>query len=78
MLETSSGQKRIGGLYSITRGLGFHGDKDVKHFIMSKPSVGTFKLETNYMFIIIATKGLWSVLNYDQVSELVLQVIFLN
>lgn len=59
-------------MYSITRGLGFHGDKEVKKYISPKPSVNTFKIERKYVALVIATKGLWSALNYDQVAELVL------
>lgn len=68
------GERKICGLYSITRGLGFHGDKQVKKFISAKPSVSTYKLESHYSALIIATKGLWSVLSYEQVAELVIQV----
>jgi serine/threonine protein phosphatase PrpC len=74
LLETSTGERKINGLYSITRGLGFHGDKSTKKFISSSPFTRSFKLESNHICLIIATKGLWSALNYEQVSEIVLQV----
>lgn len=77
-IETSPGIKKIEGLYPITRGIGFHGDKHVKKFITPSPTVKSFKIEPNYVCLIIATKGLWSVLNYEKVAYLVQQVGYFN
>jgi hypothetical protein len=77
-IETSPGTKKIEGLYSITRGIGFHGDKHVKKFINPTPTVKSFRIESNYICIIVATKGLWSVLSYEKVAYLVQQVTFFD
>lgn len=74
MIEVSSNQKLIAGLYSVTRGLGFHGDRQVKKYLSPRPTMNSFKIEPEYAVIIVATKGLWSALSYDQVTDLVLQV----
>lgn len=71
-----SGVKRLEGLYSITRGFGFHGDKNVKKFISATPSIKSYKIESNYACLIVATKGLWNTLNYKTVSDLVIEVSF--
>jgi hypothetical protein len=65
---------KIEGLYSITRGLGFHGDPNVKKYINCSPSIKSYKVESNEICIIIASKGLWKALSYDKVAQLVLQV----
>ena len=73
-IETSPGNKKIEGLYSITRAVGLHGDPNVKKFISPSPSIKSIKIESNFLCLIIATKGLWSALSYDKVAYLVQQV----
>ena len=69
-----NGKLKIEGLYSITRALGFHGDPNVKRYILASPSLKSYKVEANEICLIIATKGLWKALSYDKVAQLVLQV----
>ena len=73
VVETS-GIKKIEGIYNVTRGVGFHGDKNVKKFMNPSPSVKSYKLEPNFICMVIATKGLWKVLSYEKVAEIILQV----
>ncbi len=73
-MKLSSGKLTIDGMYSITRGLGFHGDRAVKQFIMPTPTFKSYKVDPTDVCVIIATKGLWKVLSYDKVAQLVLQV----
>ena len=73
-MQTSSGQNTINGLYTMTRALGFHGDKTVKNYIHPIPTIRSHKLDPNFICIIVATKGLWNSLTYDKVAEIVLQV----
>lgn len=61
-------------MYSITRAFGFHGDKNVKRFIIPTPTVRSYKIESNHVCLIVATKGLWNALGYEKVADLVLQV----
>ncbi|CAF0703188.1 unnamed protein product [Brachionus calyciflorus] len=75
IIESSSGHKTICGLYSITRGLGFHGDNKIKKCILPKPSVRSYKIEENHVALIIATKGLWNFINYEKVADIVLQML---
>ena len=74
MVRLSSGKLTVEGLYSITRGLGFHGDKSVKSFILPSPSFKSYKVEPTDMCLVIGTKGLWKALGYEKVAQLVLQV----
>lgn len=74
IFETANGVRKLQGLYSITRALGFYGDKNVKGFIKPIPTVESFKIEPNFLCIIIATKGLWNTLNHEKVTDLVLEV----
>jgi serine/threonine protein phosphatase PrpC len=62
-------------MYTITRGLGFHGDKSIKQFILPTPTFKSYKVEPGDVCVIIATKGLWKALSYDKVAQLVLQVL---
>lgn len=74
LINTLNGKKKIAGLFDITRCLGLYGHKEVKSYVSAVPSVKSYKIESNFICLIIASKGLWDVLNYSQVSELVLQV----
>jgi len=76
LVQTSSGQSTINGLYTMTRALGFHGDKSVKNYVHPVPTIRSHKLDPNFICIIVATKGLWNSLTYDKVAEIVLQVNF--
>ncbi len=69
-----AGVKKLIGLYNVSRALGFHGDKNVKCFIKSEPTVESFKVEASFVCMILATKGLWNFLSHEQVTDLVNEV----
>lgn len=75
VFETANGVRKLQGLYDITRALGFYGDKNIKCFIKATPTVESFKIEPNFLCVIIATKGLWGTLSHEKVADLVLEVV---
>lgn len=64
----------ISGIIGTSRGLGSHGDKDIKKSVISAPYVWTYEIDPSLECIIIATEGLWQVLQYDVVVDIVSQV----
>lgn len=64
----------MAGVLETTRGLGNHGDKDLKKSVINSPYCWTYEIDSNLECIIIATEGLWDVLRYDIVVDLVTQV----
>ncbi len=65
----------IAGIIETTRGLGNHGDKDIKKSVINSPYFWTYQIDPTLECIIIATEGLWQVLRYDVVVDIVTQVI---
>jgi serine/threonine protein phosphatase PrpC len=65
----------IGGVFETTRGLGNHGDKDLKKCVIHTPYFRTYEIDPTIECIIIATEGLWQTLGYDVVVDIVTQVI---
>ena len=76
MIQATNGERHVEGLFNITRALGFYGDESVKKYVTPVPSIRSMKIESNFICVIVATKGLWDVLNYSRVAEIVLQVSF--
>lgn len=66
----------INGIIEKTRGLGNHGDKDLKKCLINSPYCWTYPIDANLECIVIATEGLWDVLRYDIVVDIVTQVNF--
>lgn len=58
-----------------TRGLGNHGDKDIKKSVLNTPYFWTYEIDPSLECIIIATEGLWQVLRYDVVVDIVTQCL---
>jgi len=78
ILETGikiSENNLIAGVFETTRGLGNHGDKDIKKSVINLPYFWTYEIDPTLECIIIATEGLWQVLHYDIVVDIVTQVI---
>ena len=65
----------IAGILETTRGLGNHGDKDIKKSVINTPYFWTYNIDPTIECIILATEGLWQVLRYDTVVDIVTQVI---
>ncbi|CAF1555792.1 unnamed protein product, partial [Adineta ricciae] len=78
VLETGipiSNNGLIDGIFETTRGLGNHGDKDLKKCVINTPYCQTYEIDSNFECIIIATEGLWEALSYDIVVEIVTQCL---
>ncbi|CAF1555943.1 unnamed protein product, partial [Adineta ricciae] len=78
VLETGipiSNNDLIDGVFETTRGLGNHGDKDLKKCVINTPYYQTYEIDSNFECIIIATEGLWEALSYDVVVEIVTQCL---
>lgn len=58
------------GQINITRGLGFHGNPKLKKFIIPVPHTMTIPIDDLCQFLILATNGLWEVLDKKEVTAL--------
>ncbi|CAF1045687.1 unnamed protein product [Rotaria sp. Silwood1] len=65
----------IAGIHETTRGLGNHDDKDIKKCVINSPYYWTYEIDPSLECIIIATEGLWQVLQYDIVADIVIQCL---
>ncbi|CAF1119477.1 unnamed protein product [Rotaria sordida] len=78
VLETGikiSNNDLIAGILETTRGLGNHGDKDIKKCVINSPYVWSYEIDPSLECIILATEGLWQVLQYDVVVDIVTQCL---
>uniref|UniRef100_H0XZ07 Protein phosphatase 2C like domain containing 1 n=1 Tax=Otolemur garnettii TaxID=30611 RepID=H0XZ07_OTOGA len=60
------------GQIKTTRGLGFHGDLKLKKFIIPAPQTISVLIDDLCQFLILATNGLWEVLDTKEVIALVM------
>ncbi|KAK7811212.1 hypothetical protein U0070_026552, partial [Myodes glareolus] len=60
------------GHIKTTRGLGFHGNLTLKKFIIPAPQTISVPLDDLCQFLIVATNGLWEVLDKKEVTALVI------
>lgn len=58
------------GQVKTTRGLGFHGNPKLKKFIIPAPQTISVPIDDLCQFLILATNGLWEVLNEKEVTAL--------
>ncbi|XP_005387518.1 PREDICTED: protein phosphatase 2C-like domain-containing protein 1 [Chinchilla lanigera] len=58
------------GQTKTTRGLGFHGDLKLKKFIIPAPETISVPIDDLCQFLILATNGLWEVLDKEEVIAL--------
>ncbi|KAG8516271.1 Protein phosphatase 2C-like domain-containing protein 1, partial [Galemys pyrenaicus] len=58
------------GKTNITRGLGFHGNLKLKKFIIPAPQTISVPINNLCQFLILATSGLWEVLDMKEVTAL--------
>ncbi|XP_032091732.1 protein phosphatase 2C-like domain-containing protein 1 [Thamnophis elegans] len=57
----------IEGLIKNTRGLGHHGNPKIKKTVIPVPNTISFSVDNSCQFLIIATNGLWEVLDKSEV-----------
>ncbi|XP_053454803.1 protein phosphatase 2C-like domain-containing protein 1 [Nycticebus coucang] len=60
------------GQIKTTRGLGFHGNLKLKKFIIPAPQTISVPIDDLCQFLILATNGLWEVLDTKEVTALVM------
>ena len=65
----------VNGLVSSTRGLGNHGDPDLKVSVIHKPVVNCVPLDESDQFMILASNGVWEVLSEEEVILLIEDII---
>ena len=65
----------VNGLVSSTRGLGNHGDPNLKVSVTHRPVVNCIPLEDSDQFMILASNGVWDVLNEEEVILLMEDII---
>lgn len=58
------------GQIKTTRGLGFHGNPKLKKFIIPAPQTISVPIDDLCQFLIVATNGLWEVLDNKEVTAL--------
>lgn len=62
------------GQTKMTRGLGFHGNPKLKKFIIPAPQTISVPIDTLCQFLILATSGLWEVLDVKEVTALAMAI----
>lgn len=70
----SEKELRVNGILTTTRGLGNHGDVDLKRCVSIEPYTTNVKIDQYAQFLVLASKGLWEVFSEDEVASLLLQV----
>ncbi|XP_025020966.1 protein phosphatase 2C-like domain-containing protein 1 [Python bivittatus] len=71
-LSSNEPKGLIEGLIKNTRGLGHHGNPKVKKRVIPVPHTISFSVDNSCQFLIIATNGLWEVLDKSEVVVLTL------
>lgn len=73
--SSSKDEKCVNGVLHATRGLGNHGDPELRKYVIRKPSTTTIKLDNFSQFVVIASKGVWDVFTSDEVATMLLQML---
>lgn len=60
------GRWRVEGILAVSRGIG---DGALKPYITADPDVCEYNIEKDDLFLVIATDGIWDVLNNSQVAQ---------
>ena len=65
----------VNGVLKSTRGLGNHGDPNLKTSVITTPVVNCLTLEESDQFLILASNGVWEVLSEEEVILLLEDII---
>jgi hypothetical protein len=65
---------KVNGILETTRGLGNHGDPNLKSCIVTDPFVRSIEIDNTAQLLIVASHGLWEVLSEHDAAGLALQV----
>ncbi|XP_030062010.1 protein phosphatase 2C-like domain-containing protein 1 [Microcaecilia unicolor] len=64
----------VEGITKVTRALGCHGDPKLKNSVIPIPSTISVPIEQSWQFLILASSGLWNVLNKNEVVSIVIEL----
>ena len=69
-----SGNGKVNGVLSSTRGLGNHGDVSMRKYVIPTPHTNSVVIDQYAQFLILATNGVWEVFSDKEATSLLLQV----
>ncbi|XP_078491610.1 protein phosphatase 2C-like domain-containing protein 1 [Ciona intestinalis] len=61
----------VNGILQTTRGLGNHGDPELRASVISHPSTASCVINDNSQFIVMATSSLWKLLDIRNVTKII-------
>lgn len=70
IISSNESHGLLEGQIKTTRGLGFHGNPKLKNFIIPAPQTISVPIDYLCQFLILATNGLWEVLDKKEVTAL--------
>lgn len=70
IISSNEPHRLLEGQIKTTRGLGFHGNPKLKKFIIPAPQTISVPIDNLCQFLILATNGLWEVLDKKEVTSL--------
>ncbi|XP_027728270.1 protein phosphatase 2C-like domain-containing protein 1 [Vombatus ursinus] len=62
------------GLVQITRGLGFHGNPNLRKSVIPVPQTISVPIDDTCQFLIVATTGLWDVIDKNEAAAIVMSL----
>lgn len=71
-ISTNESDGLVEGHLRTTRGLGYHGDPTLKGSVIPVPHSISVQIDDSCQFLILASNGLWEVLDYNEVCALTL------
>uniref|UniRef100_A0A8B9MR49 Protein phosphatase 2C like domain containing 1 n=1 Tax=Accipiter nisus TaxID=211598 RepID=A0A8B9MR49_9AVES len=71
-ISTNEPDGLVEGYLRTTRGLGYHGNPVLKRSVIPVPHTISVPIDDNCQFLILASNGLWEVLDYNEVLALTL------
>ena len=73
-MSTSEVDCRINGVLATTRGLGNHGDPELKKCVLVEPHTCSMQIDQYAQFVVMATSGVWEILSDQEVTNLLMMV----
>ena len=73
-MSTSEVDCRVNGVLATTRGLGNHGDPELKKCVLVEPHTCSMQIDQYAQFVVMATSGVWEILSDQEVANLLMKV----
>lgn len=73
-MSTSEVDCRVNGVLATTRGLGNHGDPELKKCVLVEPHTCSMQIDQYAQFVVMATSGVWEILSDQEVANLLMRV----